>query len=101
MSALGDQVDKKADALKEFASKIQQHDNFILACEPWPFNVNFFYIPKRIKKMLDLERVPLNINNPILPDYISNELAKITVKLKLLLHEAGEMLIPYQVSEKS
>jgi len=96
MSALGDQVDKKADALKEFASKIQQHDNFILACEPWPFNVNFFYIPKRIKKMLDLERVPLNINNPILPDYISNELAKITVKLKLLLHEAGEMLIPYQ-----
>lgn len=47
--------------------------------------------------MLDEAGISTNELNPILPHNISDELANVTVKLKLLMHEAGEMLIPYQV----
>ena len=39
---LGERVDQKVDSFAVFAQLIQQHDAFMLACEPWPFNVNFF-----------------------------------------------------------
>ena len=94
---LGKQVDRKVESLQYFAKRVRQHSSFMCACDPWPFNVNFFYLPKRIRKMLDEAGISTNELNPILPHNISDELANVTVKLKLLMHEAGEMLIPYQV----
>ena len=75
---------------------IQSHDSFMLACSPWPFNVNFFYLPDRIKQMLQSYGIDTREENPTLPDDISNELAKISVALKLTLHRNGEMFIPFQ-----
>ena len=33
---------------------------------------------------------------PTLPDDFSKDIAKVSVELKLRLHEAGEMIIPFQ-----
>lgn len=96
---LGKQVDSKVDCLDHFVNRVRSHDSFMLACEPWPFNVNFFFLPRRIRLMMkthDKDAIVGKGDNPILPDKISNELKKVTVKLKLLMHEGGEMLIPYQ-----
>jgi len=96
MSGLGKQVDDKVDSLQYFAQRIREHDSFMLACDPWPFNVNFFFLPKRIRTMLKDLDISTDQSNPVLPDEVSDELSKITVNLKLLMHEAGVMLIPYQ-----
>jgi len=97
-NGLGKKVEKKVDALKKFAVKVREHESFMLACEPWPFNVNFFYLPKRIRQSLKELGIDSRQCNSSLPDGISTELAKISVKLKLRLHESGTMLIPFQVS---
>ena len=98
ISGLGKQIDIKVDTLQYFVNRIRNHDHFMLACDPWPFNINFFFLPERIKRRLHCLNIPTNAQNPILPDDLSVDLAKVTVKLKLLMHESGEMLIPYQVS---
>lgn len=99
---IGRQVDDKVRTLEIWADKLRRHPSFLLACEPWPFNVNFWFLPRRIRRRLRERGVVVVSNddndndNPVLPDDISDDLAKITVKLKLLMHEEGEMLIPYQ-----
>lgn len=93
---LGRKVEEKADALSKFANAVKEHESFMLACEPWPFNVNFFYLPKRIRQELKRLEIDTCQSNPVIPDHISNELASISVKLKLKLHESGRMLIPFQ-----
>lgn len=96
ISSLGNQVDKKVDSLRYFAERVRNHEKFMLACEPWPFNVNFYYLPKRFQAMLDKAQISTKSFNPVLPDDISDELGIVSVNLKKILHEAGEMLIPYQ-----
>ena len=91
-------VESKVDILAKFATLIREHESFMLACCPWPFNLNFFYLPIRLRKMLKDHGIDTTSSNPILPDEISRELSKVSVKLKLSLHESGDMLIPYQVS---
>lgn len=93
---LGRMLESKVDALKVLTYKIQQSEKFMLACNPWPFNVNFFYIPERIRHQLIASNVDIASSNPIIPDEISNELSQISVALKLRLHKSGVMLIPYQ-----
>lgn len=95
-NGLGKKVEEKVDALKRFAVTVREHESFMLACEPWPFNVNFFYLPKRIRQSLKELGIDSRQCNPSLPDSISTELAKVSVKLKLRLHESGTMLIPFQ-----
>ena len=93
---LGKKVEDKVDILSDFAKAIRDHDSFMLACDPWPFNINFYYLPKRIRQMLAYHNVDTSSHMPIIPDDIASELAQVSVKLKLILHQSGEMLIPYQ-----
>ena len=95
---LGERVDQKVDSLAVLAELIQNHDAFMLACEPWPFNVNFFYLPPRIRLALKERNISIDRRKscPALPDDISKDLAKVSVQLKLRLHETGEMIIPFQ-----
>ena len=93
---LGQKIESKVDSMALFAQTIREHEHFMLACEPWPFNVNFFYLPKRLRRILDKYNVDINSANPIVPKAIENDLAKISVELKLRLHQSGEMLIPFQ-----
>ena len=95
---LGRRVDQKVDSLQILAQLIQQHDAFMLACEPWPFNVNFFYLPQRIRDALKERKICTDNRQSCLslPDDISRDLAKVSVELKLRVHESGEMIIPFQ-----
>eukprot|EP00986_Skeletonema_menzelii_P016557 scaffold15038_cov149-Skeletonema_menzelii.AAC.1 len=53
-SGLGSRVDQKVDELECFVSEVRKRRNtFALACRPWPFNVNFFYFPPRIREVLE------------------------------------------------
>ena len=115
-SGLGQRVDQKVDELELFVDEIKRRESFALACKPWPFNVNFFYFPPRIRQVLkergvgsDLGRDGISWTNNNgcdrddayieIPDDIAEDLANISVMLKLRLHEAGEVIIPYQVRE--
>lgn len=112
---LGCRVDQKVDELALFVKEMHKRPSFALACKPWPFNVNFFYFPPRIRRLLEArEIIPRysldsdrvvdlhNEDNCIedyiqIPDDIAKDLANVSVMLKLRMHEAGEMIIPYQV----
>jgi glutamate/tyrosine decarboxylase-like PLP-dependent enzyme len=106
-SGLGSRVDQKVDELECFVSEVRKRRNtFALACRPWPFNVNFFYFPPRIRAVLEERGILRPIVNGEdddeensfiqIPDDIAKDLAEVSVALKLRLHEAGEMIIPYQ-----
>ena len=109
-SGLGSRVDQKVDELECFVSEVRKRRNtFALACRPWPFNVNFFYFPPRIRDVLEQRGVLRPVvdgeddrdaddeNSFIqIPDDVAKDLAEVSVALKLRLHEAGEMIIPYQ-----
>ncbi|KAL3786823.1 hypothetical protein HJC23_008097 [Cyclotella cryptica] len=105
---LGARVDQKVDELQLFVRELRKRPSFALACKPWPFNVNFFYFPPRIRQILEArgirtfcasedEEETLDGNHFVqIPDDIAEDLANVSVNLKLRLHEAGEMIIPYQ-----
>ena len=93
---IGQMLEKKTDSLSLFSSMVKEHESFMLACSPWPFNVNFFYLPERIRFALKERGIDTRVENPVLPDDISKELSQISVQLKLKLHQSGEMLIPFQ-----
>lgn len=107
-SGLGARVDQKVDELECFVSEVRKRRNtFALACRPWPFNVNFFYFPPRIRDVLEQrgilrpvvdEEDGVDDENSFIqiPDDVAKDLAEVSVALKLRLHEAGEMIIPYQ-----
>ena len=96
LQGLGKQVEDKVDVLQYFVQKIKQKKHFLLACDPWPFNVNFFFVPERLlSKMID-SGVDMDSSTPQIPDELSKELAEVSVQLKLVLQKSGEMLIPYQ-----
>lgn len=101
---LGARVDQKVDELHLFVEVLRKRSSFALACKPWLFNVNFFYFPPRIRGMLANRGVQYSTcvagdhdSYVQIPDDIAQELANVSVALKLRLHEAGEMIIPYQV----
>lgn len=103
---LGARVDQKVDELQLFVKELKKRPSFALACKPWLFNVNFFYFPPRIREVLRSRGLQdssgVDDNSFIqIPDDIAQDLANISVTLKLRLHEAGEMIIPYQVSPSS
>eukprot|EP00956_Cyclotella_meneghiniana_P016583 scaffold26236_cov82-Cyclotella_meneghiniana.AAC.2 len=100
---LGARVDQKVDELHLFVEELRKRSSFALACKPWLFNVNFFYFPPRIRGMLASRGIQYNTcaagsqdSYVQIPDDIAQELANVSVQLKLRLHEAGEMIIPYQ-----
>jgi len=118
-NGLGKRVDQKVDELKMFVKELKRrHGRFSLACKPWPFNVNFFYFPPRIRKVLEERELLIGMRTSLLsswsntddddeidsagdnfiqiPDDLAQDLANVSVQLKLRLHEAGEMIIPYQ-----
>ena len=105
---LGARVDQKVDELRLFVKELKKRPSFALACRPWLFNVNFFYFPPRIRDELqsrgilvhDCDGDELEDNESFvqIPDDIAQDLTNVSVNLKLRLHEAGEMMIPYQVS---
>ena len=105
-AGLGARVDQKVDELDLFVQELCQRPSFALACKPWPFNVNFFYFPPRIREVLRARGIESTISCVgddesdhfvQVPDDIAEDLANVSVTLKLRLHEAGEMIIPYQV----
>ena len=100
VEGIAKKIEAKVDSLQIFARAVQENESFMLACTPWAFNVNFFYLPPRIQKILKDYGIDTKQSNPLLPDNISEELSAISVKLKLILHQSGEMIIPYQVSLK-
>jgi len=96
IEGLQQRIEYKVDILAKLAERIRQHPSFLLI-DRWPFNINFFYLPKRLRDKLS--GVPLDEMNPKLSKEIYKDLAEISVKLKLRLHQSGEMLIPFQVSD--
>ena len=104
-------MDQKVDELECFVEEMRTRSSFVLACKPWPFNVNFFYFPPRIRDVLEARGVYTkgvvgrgrnggggkDDEFIEIPDDIAEDLANVSVQLKLRLHEAGEMIIPYQV----
>ena len=108
---LGKRVDQKVDELQLFVKELRRRPAFALACKPWLFNVNFFYFPPRIRDILysrgihllckgsDVQGTDTMFEDSYvdIPDDIAQDLANVSVSLKLRLHEAGEMIIPYQV----
>ncbi len=93
---IGDIVDVKVGTLQQLVRRIRENNHFMLACSPWPFNVNFFYLPERIRTRLEKCGIDLSVDNPSIPNDISRDLADVSVQLKLRLHQSGEMLIPFQ-----
>jgi len=93
---LAKKIEAKVDAIAEFSSIIKKHDHFMLACEPWAFNVNFFYLPERMRKILKERNVDIYSDNSLVPEDLSSDLANIHVEIKTRLHESGEMFIPFQ-----
>lgn len=127
-TGLGCRVDQKVDELALFVEEMHKRPSFALACKPWPFNVNFFYFPPRIRRVLEargviprhsLDRDRMAASSLLtlptsqygedesiddyiqIPDDIAKDLANVSVMLKLRMHEAGEMIIPYQVRQLS
>ena len=116
-SGLGRRVDQKVDELEMFVGEIRRRgrgeNSFALACKPWLFNVNFFYFPPRIRRILEERGISRTCDDGVgaeegggvgdeddfiqVPEDIAQDLANVSVLLKLRLHEAGEMIIPYQV----
>ena len=100
-SGLGERVDQKVDELQLFVDELRGRPSFALACTPWPFNVNFFYFPPRIRAILEARGLVKNDRGDEvvqIPDDVAQDMSNVSVQLKLRLHEAGEMIIPYQVS---
>lgn len=93
---IGDMVDVKVGTLQQLVHRIRENNRFMLACSPWPFNVNFFYLPERIRIQMEQCGIDFSGDNPNIPNDISQDLANVSVKLKLRLHQSGEMLIPFQ-----
>lgn len=95
-NGIGSMLESKVDSLQLLAESIRKDDRFVLACDPWPFNVNFYYLPRRIRKNLVAAKINIKSNLPKIPDELAQEFSQISVKLKLLLHKSGEMMIPFQ-----
>lgn len=100
-SGLGERVDQKVDELQLFVDELRGRPSFALACAPWPFNVNFFYFPPRIRAILEARGLVKDDREGEdavvqIPDDIAQDMSNVSVQLKLRLHEAGEMIIPYQ-----
>lgn len=93
---LGKQLEQKVDMLGFLVEKIKQKKNFLLACDPCPFNVNFFFVPERLRAKMIQSGVDMGSPNPQITKDLSKELADVSVRLKLVLHQNGEMMIPYQ-----
>ena len=89
-------VEDKVDILQKLVTRLRHHPDFMLACEPWAFNVNFYFLPKRIQQKLNERGIDMSHDRPLIPHDVAQDLAEISVKLKLRLHQSGEMLIPYQ-----
>jgi glutamate/tyrosine decarboxylase-like PLP-dependent enzyme len=94
---LAKRVEETADSiLKIVVPTLQSHPNFLLACTPWPFNVNFYYIHSRLLPTFQAIDTNDTHNSPQISACLSDELTKVSVTLKLRLHEAGEVIIPFQ-----
>ena len=93
---IGSMVEEKVDSLQLFTQMIRETDSLMFACNPWPLNVNFFYLPERLRRKLKERGVDMTSENPFIPDDISEGLAEVSVNLKLRLHQSGEMILPYQ-----
>jgi len=93
---LGRQLEQKVDVLDYLVKKIKEKNNFLLACDPWPFNVNFFFVPEHLGTKMIQSGVDMDSSNPQIGEHLSKELADVSVRLKLVLHQNGEMMIPYQ-----
>lgn len=89
---LGQLVEDKVDILKYFGEELGRRSEFVLACAPWPFNVNFYYVPERMRSRIETGKDGV----AVVPEDLADELSNVTVQLKLKLHEAGVMIIPYQ-----
>ncbi|GMI03903.1 hypothetical protein TrLO_g6683 [Triparma laevis f. longispina] len=96
-SGIANRVNGLADATKLFVDKIQEHPSFMLACKPWPFNMNFFFIPKRIRLTMEKEGIATDQSSNLpLPENIAKELDTVAIDLKTKLMKAGKAMIPFQ-----
>jgi sulfinoalanine decarboxylase len=97
VDGLAKRMEHKVDTLTLLAEQIQSNDGFMLACRPWAFNVNFYYLTPRMQNELSSRGIDTTTASaPSIPKDLAQELSDVTVALKLKLHSSGDMLIPYQ-----
>ncbi len=96
LDGINNRVNHYNDCIMELADRVRKHPNFMLGCDPWPFNVNFYYLPKRIRSMLEAAGVKTDGSTFSIPDEISAELDKVSVALKIRMQKAGKALVPFQ-----
>lgn len=91
-------VDSAVVNIDLLAQKIKAHPNFMLACSPWPFNVNFLYLPKRIREMMADANIKTDQSEAevIFPAHIADAISTVAIKLKMRLQEKGLTMLPYQ-----
>ena len=87
-------------------SASKYRNNFLLACPPQPFNLNFYFIPSRLipgilqcskmKSISEMNQKIVNGGTVYFNKMIAKDIDEVQISLKLRLHKAGEVLLPYQ-----
>jgi hypothetical protein len=73
----------------------------VLACAPWLFNVNFYYLPAAARTLLAEAGMATDGSTEEskgfeLPDAVGEMLEPVAVDIKLAMQVAGEALVPFQ-----
>ena len=57
--------------------------SFMIAAKPWPFNLNFFFLPKRVRLLMEKEGVSTDTcSDDPLPESIAAALSTVAIDLK-------------------
>ena len=101
LDGIAARVDRSAELVAALAAKVRQRPGFVLACKPWAFNCNFYWLPRKARALLRASGMATDGSTEAargfaLPAEVGAELRHVAVRLKLAMHKAGDILIPFQ-----
>ena len=66
----------------------------MIACKPWPFNLNFFFLPSRVRLLMEAEGVPTDTcSDEPLPPSVAEALNTVAIDLKTAMMKSGKVRI--------